>query len=150
VVKIHLWVRYIISCSRWALKCRDGFAITASAYKFFLQYNKIEDKLKNLLDTIDAITLNNLPEVPKQCREIVTQAILPDDIKKAILQSYTLLSGAGRGAVSVAVRSSATAEDLPTASFAGQHDLFLNIEGEENLLLIKTMVEHRYGSPFID
>jgi pyruvate,water dikinase len=63
--------------------------------------------------------------------------ILPEDIKKAILHSYTLLSGAGREAVSVAVRSSATAEDLPTASFAGQHDLFLNIEGEETLLFIE-------------
>ena len=116
------------------IKVPDGFAITASAYKIFLQYNKIEDKLKNLLNTIDAKTLNNLPEVAKQCREIVTQATLPDDIKKVILQSYTLLGGAGKEAISVAVRSSATAEDLPTASFAGQHDSFLNIEGEENLL----------------
>ncbi len=116
------------------IKVPDGFAITASAYKFFLQYNKIEDKLKNLLGTIDAKTLNNLPEVARQCREIVTQATLPDDVKKAILQSYILLGGADKKAISVAVRSSATAEDLPTASFAGQHDSFLNIEGEENLL----------------
>ncbi len=117
------------------IKVPDGFAITASAYKHFLQYNKIEDKLKNLLDTIDVKTLNNLPGVAKQCREIVTQATLPHDIKKAILESYTLMGGAGKEAISVAVRSSATAEDLPTASFAGQHDSFLNIEGEENLLL---------------
>ncbi len=75
------------------IKVPDGFAITASDYKFFLQYNKIEDKLKNLLNTIDAKTLDNLPEVARQCREIVTQATLPDDVKKAILQSYTLLSG---------------------------------------------------------
>jgi pyruvate,water dikinase len=59
------------------IKVPDGFAITASAYKFFLQYNKIEDKLKNLVDTIDAKTLNNLPEFAKQCREIVTLQYCP-------------------------------------------------------------------------
>lgn len=120
---------------RLGIKVPEGFAITATAYKHFLQYNKIEDKLKKLLDKIDAKTLNNLSGIAKQCREIVTQATLPEDVKKAILQSYTSMVAEDKGAIAVAVRSSATAEDLPTASFAGQHDSFLNVDGEENLLL---------------
>ncbi|MDZ4793686.1 MAG: PEP/pyruvate-binding domain-containing protein, partial [Bacteroidota bacterium] len=117
------------------IKVPDGYAITATAYKYFLAHNKIEDRLKTLLDSIDIHSLSNLPEVAKQCRALAATAQLPDDVKQEILKAYTTLTTPGNQHITVAVRSSATAEDLPTASFAGQHDSFLNIEGEENLLL---------------
>jgi len=117
------------------IKVPDGYAITSSAYKYFLAQNKIEDKLKKLLDTIDSKTLSNLPEVAKQCRALVASAKLPEDVKQEIVKAYRTLDIPGDQPFAVAVRSSATAEDLPTASFAGQHDSFLNIEGDENLLL---------------
>jgi len=129
------------------IKVPDGFAVTASAYKYFLSHNKIEGKLKSLLDTIDEKTLSNLPAIARQCRTLVAEATLPDDLKQAILQSYKTLSTDDKLPVSVAVRSSATAEDLPTASFAGQHDSFLNITGDETLL---QAVQRCYVSVFND
>ena len=116
------------------IKVPDGFAITAAAYQYFLAYNKIKEKLKQLLDTIDSKSLSNLPAIGKQCRLLVAEGKLPEDLKMEILKHYTSLNSATHETVSVAVRSSATAEDLPTASFAGQHDSFLNINGNELVL----------------
>lgn len=111
----------------------DGFAVTVKGYRLFLSNNNLVDRLKSLLDSIDHNTLENLPKVAEQCRALVLNAALPAELKEEILTAYRNLSGNGND-VSVAVRSSATAEDLPTASFAGQHDSFLNIQGEERLL----------------
>ncbi|PUZ23500.1 phosphoenolpyruvate synthase [Chitinophaga parva] len=111
----------------------DGFAITIACYQLFLAYNKLYEKLSELLATIDQQTLSNLPQVAKQCRALVENAVLPDVAKQEIIKAYEQLSGTN-GNASVAVRSSANAEDSPTASFAGQHDSFLNISGKENLL----------------
>jgi pyruvate,water dikinase len=116
------------------IKVPGGFAITAAAYRHFLAYNKLEDQLKILLDSIPAKTLSNLPDSGKKCRDLVTQAVLPGDLKKSILDSYTAMNAGAELPVAVAVRSSATAEDLPHASFAGQHDSFLNVSGDELLL----------------
>ncbi|MET3114937.1 pyruvate,water dikinase [Pedobacter sp. CG_S7] len=116
------------------IKVPDGFAVTAAAYQYFLAYNKIEEKLKQLLDTIDSKSLSNLPDIGKQCRLLVAEGKLPDDLKNEILKYYASLNSAANETTSVAVRSSATAEDLPTASFAGQHDSFLNVNGNELLL----------------
>ncbi len=112
----------------------DGFALTVEAYRQFLSYNKLTETLGHLLNGIDPKTLANLPETAQQCRNLVSEAILPEDVKKEITEAYQQLSGPLIN-LSVAVRSSATAEDLPTASFAGQHDSFLNIQGESNLLV---------------
>jgi pyruvate,water dikinase len=111
-----------------------GFAIIASAYRHFLFHNKLENLLKKILDGIDAKTLSTLPQAGKQCRELVARAELPADLKKAVLESYHAMNADVGSSVPVAVRSSATAEDLPHASFAGQHDSFLNISGDEQLL----------------
>lgn len=111
----------------------DGFAITVESYRSFLLHNKLTETLKQLLNTVDSKSLSNLPKIALQCRTLVLNAVLPDEVKKEILNAYRQLSG-NQTNLSVAVRSSATAEDLPTASFAGQHDSFLNISGEDNLL----------------
>ncbi len=111
----------------------DGFAVTVESYRQFLSQNKLTETLKQLLNTIDSQSLSNLPQVALQCRTLVSNAVIPEEVKNEIIRSYRLLSGYPNS-LSVAVRSSATAEDLPTASFAGQHDSFLNIYGEEHLL----------------
>lgn len=111
----------------------DGFAVTVESYRYFLSHNKLTDTLRQLLNAVDSQSLSNLPEIAQQCRTLVANAVLPDEVKKEIRQAYYQLSGV-QNTLSVAVRSSATAEDLPSASFAGQHDSFLNIQGDENLL----------------
>jgi pyruvate,water dikinase len=123
-----------------------GFAVTVSSYREFLDWNKITETLGALLRTIDKHSLSNLPEVALQCRALVTKAILPEQVKNAVLDSYRLLKGQQMD-WPVAVRSSATAEDLPSASFAGQHDSFLNINGEEAVL---SAVKQCYVSLFND
>lgn len=119
--------------SGFGIKIPDGFAITAQAYRFYIQHNQLEEKLKSELNQLDVEGLSNLATVGANCREIMASGQLPEEVKNEILKSAANLD-AGKG-ISVAVRSSATAEDLPTASFAGQHDSFLNVQGDENLLL---------------
>lgn len=118
--------------SSFGIKIPDGFALTANAYRLFVQENGLEAKLKSALDKLDNKDLSNLTEIGATCRNIIASGKIPDSIQKEILTAYDHLKSGKE--ISVAVRSSATAEDLPTASFAGQHDSFLNIKGGENLL----------------
>ena len=111
----------------------DGFAVTVDSYRLFLSENKLTEKLEELLHQIDSKTLSNLPDIALKCRQLVSAAAIPQEIKNEITKAYNNLSGSQLD-FSVAVRSSATAEDLPTASFAGQHDSFLNIKGAENII----------------
>ena len=111
----------------------DGFAVTVDSYRLFLSENKLTEKLEELLHQIDSKTLSNLPDIALKCRQLVSAATIPQEIKNEITKAYNNLSGSQLN-FSVAVRSSATAEDLPTASFAGQHDSFLNIKGAENII----------------
>jgi pyruvate, water dikinase len=129
------------------IKVPDGFAVSATAYRQFIASNGLEEGLGRLLGTINHDTLSNLPEVGRQCRELVAAAALPDELKQAIIEAYEALGNGEGQQVSVAVRSSATAEDLPTASFAGQHDSFLNIAGDDLLL---AAVQNCYVSLFND
>jgi pyruvate,water dikinase len=124
----------------------NGFAITVESYRSFLFQNNLTEKLQKLLNNIDATSLATLPEIALQCRTLVTNAIIPDDVKNEIKHAYRQLSN-NQNNIPVAVRSSATAEDLPTASFAGQHDSFLNIRGEQHLL---NAVHRCYVSLFND
>lgn len=124
----------------------DGFAVTVESYRAFLLHNNLTETLKLLLKTIDSKSLATLPKVALQCRTLVSNAVMPEEVKNEIIAAYRLLLG-NQNNLSVAVRSSATAEDLPTASFAGQHDSFLNIRGEENLL---SAVHKCYVSLFND
>ena len=110
----------------------DGFATTADAFRLFLKENELEEPLDKLMRSLDLNEFSNLSQVSQQAKQLVLQASLPIDLMDQIVESYnTLCKGNDR---EVAVRSSATAEDLPTASFAGQHDSFLNVNGKENLL----------------
>jgi pyruvate, water dikinase len=110
----------------------DGFATSSEAFRTFLNENQLVDKLNEKLHTLDTEKLSNLAEVGDSCRSLIASGVFSKEMKEDFLEAFRNLSGGQH--ISVAVRSSATAEDLPTASFAGQHDSFLNIEGEENLL----------------
>ena len=111
-----------------------GFAITAAAYRYMLDEAGAWDRLHAELDDIDPADVAALARKAKRAREIVYGAGLPDDLAAQILGAYRSLQQEYGEEVSLAVRSSATAEDLPTASFAGQQDSYLNIKGEESLL----------------
>ena len=111
-----------------------GFAITAAAYRHMLDEAGAWDRLHAELDDIDPADVAALARKAKRAREIVYGAGLPDDLAAEILGAYRTLQQEYGEEVSLAVRSSATAEDLPTASFAGQQDSYLNIKGEESLL----------------
>ena len=111
-----------------------GFAITAQAYRYMLDKAGAWARLHAELDELDPADVAALARKGKRAREIVYGAGLPDDLAAAILDAYRTLQQEYGEEVSLAVRSSATAEDLPTASFAGQQDSYLNIKGEESLL----------------
>ena len=111
-----------------------GFAITAAAYRYMLDEAGGWDRLHAELDDIDPTDVAALARKAKRAREIVYGAGLPDDLAAQILGAYRSLQQEYGEEVSLAVRSSATAEDLPTASFAGQQDSYLNIKGDESLL----------------
>lgn len=110
----------------------DGFATTAQAFRHFLTVNQLNDPLSKLMQKLDHKGYSNLKEIGKQARTLILNATLSDDLKENILKNYKILCKGDY--FPVAVRSSATAEDLPTASFAGQHESYLNIEGEVALL----------------
>ena len=111
-----------------------GFAITAQAYRYMLDKAGAWDRLHAELDELDPADVAALVRKGKRAREIVYGAGLPDDLAAEILDAYRKLQQEYGEEVSLAVRSSATAEDLPTASFAGQQDSYLNIKGEQSLL----------------
>lgn len=96
-----------------------GFAVTSAAYDAILDRFQLRERLKLLLDGVDVTNLDDLSERGFQARQMVLNAGLPEAVKDQVIASYKALSEDGEK-VSVAVRSSATAEDLPTASFAGQ------------------------------
>ncbi|BCO34873.1 phosphoenolpyruvate synthase [Mycobacterium heckeshornense] len=112
----------------------NGFAITADAYWRMLEAAEALQPLHAALDGLDPSDVVDLARRGKQAREIVYGAGLPDDVADEVLAGYRRLQKQYGDDVSLAVRSSATAEDLPTASFAGQQDTFLNIHGEQTLL----------------
>ncbi|OGI02573.1 MAG: phosphoenolpyruvate synthase [Candidatus Melainabacteria bacterium GWF2_37_15] len=105
----------------------DGFATTAQAYWEFLDKNNIRNKLQDILSKLDTQEFSNLHEIGEKCRKTILAAKIPDEIQDAIKKAY-------KYPMEVAVRSSATAEDLPEASFAGQQETFLNVKGEEQLI----------------
>lgn len=122
----------------------NGFIITSHAYFDFIKENKLDLKIKHLLNTANFNSPDSLNQVSLYIkREILSSQLSPTLISE-ILRSYKLLGGILTDAL-VAVRSSATAEDLPTASFAGQQETFLNVKGEANLI---QKVKEGYASLF--
>jgi pyruvate,water dikinase len=118
------------------IRVPDGFAITADAYWYFIARNNLADKIQNVMATLtDDQDTKQLQLVGKTIRELIENGTLPDDLAQEILHAYHALSREyQQDASDVAVRSSATAEDLPSASFAGQQETYLNVQGDEQLL----------------
>ena len=112
----------------------NGFAITAYAYRYFLKYAGIEDDIKKILNDLDTHDLSNLMRKGREVRDIIRHAEFPPDLTQAIYLGYDKLAEefglGGMDNLDVAIRSSATAEDLPDASFAGQQETYLNIRGK--------------------
>ena len=114
------------------IKVPDGFATTVDAFWYFLEHNKLKQPLRELLQQLDRKSFSNLKEIGSKAREMMMNAKIPGDLKNEIADSYKELSGEKE--IAVAVRSSATAEDLPTASFAGQHESYLNVKGIDRVI----------------
>lgn len=112
----------------------DGFATTAFAFQCFLKHNQLNGVLENIFSELDTVNFSNLGTIGEKARNLVASAVFRQDLKTEIIQAYSELCKKHGREVEVAVRSSATAEDLPTASFAGQHDSFLNVKGNDNLI----------------
>ncbi len=112
----------------------DGFATTANAYFYFMEKSGLRKQMDEILKDVDIHNLKTLHEKGQKVRELILAASLPDDLNQDILTAYQELSKLyGVEKVDVAVRSSATAEDLPGASFAGQQETYLNISGEKSV-----------------
>jgi len=116
------------------VKIPNGFAITAQAYRYILDKNQSWENLRKVMANIDPLDVKQLAKSGKRAREIIYAAAMPDDLKSEIIEAYHDLQQQYGEEFSLAVRSSATAEDLPTASFAGQQDTYLNISGDDILL----------------
>jgi pyruvate,water dikinase len=112
----------------------DGFAITAFAYRHLLTTAGISEEITRLLSDLNTHDIKNLSERGQKIRSLIYNAEFPDDLHKEIIEAYKKLCSEYGANTDVAVRSSATAEDLPNASFAGQQETFLNIQGEEVLI----------------
>lgn len=123
----------------------DGFAITAEAFRYFIGFNGIGKQLGDLMQQLDRKGFTNLSTIGERARALVLQAQFPADLRMTICDAYD--STFDFSEVAVAVRSSATAEDLPNASFAGQHESYLNITGHNELL---DAVRKCYASLYTD
>ena len=111
-----------------------GFATTAQAFWDFLDHNGLREQLTSLMGDLDKKDFKNLKNIGQKARDMIMKAELHDDLKEAIKKAYQQLEEKEENLSSVAVRSSATAEDLPEASFAGQHDSFMNVQGQDGTL----------------
>ena len=120
--------------TKQGVKIPGGFAVTAYAYQYFLEHAGIKQQMKQDLAKLNTHNMKQLNAKGKAVRKTILKATFPLDLKKAIVKAYeTHCARYGKDA-DVAVRSSATAEDLPDASFAGQQETYLNIQGEKELL----------------
>ena len=112
----------------------NGFVVTADAYSYFLEETGLKKVIKT---TLTGLSTKNLPDLARRCeqvREAIKATEFPDDLKQEIIKKYRELEKRYEKNVDVAVRSSATAEDLPGASFAGEHDTYLNMRGAQEVV----------------
>jgi len=112
----------------------NGFAITAYAYRYLLEQTGAQEKIKEILSDLNTEDMDNLAERGAKVRRLIKNLEFPDDLRKAIIDSYKKMEEMYGKDIDVAVRSSATAEDLPDASFAGQQETYLNIYGYEEII----------------
>ena len=133
----------ISNLSNMGVSVPGGFATTAQAYRDFLEQSGLNKRIHDVLDTLNVDDVVRLAEVGKQIREWIVETPLQPALEQAIRDNFAQLAN-GNEHISVAVRSSATAEDLPDASFAGQQETFLNIRGVDNVLTAVKEVFARY------
>ena len=125
-----------------------GFATTAEAYRTFLAHNGLSDRISQALAALDVNDVTELARVGKEIRQWILETPFPAELDADIETAWNkMVADAGSDQISVAVRSSATAEDLPDASFAGQQETFLNINGLEN---VKEAMRHVFASLYND
>ena len=112
----------------------DGYATTTTAFLDFLAHNNLQERIRARLEGLDVDDVRQLAAAGKEIRGWITAASLQAPLKQAIIDAYESMSAGMEGGLAVAVRSSATAEDLPDASFAGQQETFLNVHDIDNVL----------------
>ena len=145
----------------YRIQIPNGFAVTAYSYRYFIKENKLDKKIKGILTNLDTHNLKDLAKRGEKVRKAILAAKIPVELEKEIIRAYKklnkiywrdirekkLTTDLRYPNLDVAVRSSATAEDLPTASFAGQQESFLNVKGEKELL---KAVKKCFASLFTD
>ncbi|TDJ41913.1 MAG: phosphoenolpyruvate synthase [Gammaproteobacteria bacterium] len=124
----------ITNLSQAGVNVPGGFATTADAYRKFLQHEGLAERIDELLQKLDVDNIAELNSTGARIRQWLLSAPLPDDVHAQIVTAWETMSAGQDDSFSVAVRSSATAEDLPDASFAGQQETFLNVRGLDPLL----------------
>jgi pyruvate,water dikinase len=129
------------------VKVPNGFAVSAEAYRSFLRAAGLDKKIREILNDLDTRNLENLRERGSAIRHAMVSASLSADLEQSITDAYDRLSEGNPSPVDVAVRSSATAEDLPDASFAGQQETYLNVQGRPGLL---EAIKRCFASLFTD
>lgn len=126
----------------------NGFVITVHAYKKFIEVNNLDQAIKEIIANIDFDNIESLRRHGLQIRQLVKNSKFPKELSELIIEQYYILSGNyGQKETDVAVRSSATAEDLPDASFAGQQETYLNVRGPASLI---DAVRNCFASLFTD
>ena len=136
----------IQNLSAEGIRVPGGFAVTVSAWRDYISHNKLGSALDDLMKKLNRTTLENLNEVGRSARTLILSGSLPEEINASVRKSWMDLKGAN-DTISVAVRSSASAEDSPSLSFAGQHDSFLNVRTEDELC---DAIKKCYASLFND
>jgi len=134
--------------TRLGIRIPAGFIITVDAYQVFISYNQMADKISTLIAEIDYDNIESLRRAGLQIRNLIRNTKFPPDLSTMIIEAYYQLSAQyGQQATDVAVRSSATAEDLPDASFAGQQETYLNVRGPAAIM---DSVRNCFASLFTD
>jgi len=138
----------IQNLSKLGVNIPGGFALTVEAYWEFIHFNKLDKRIRSLIKKMKKDDLVSLRRTGLEIRQIIRNGEWPEDLKEEIKERYHLLSqNYGQDITDVAVRSSATAEDLPDASFAGQQETYLNVRGPEQILI---SVRNCFSSLFTD
>jgi pyruvate,water dikinase len=137
----------ISNLSNAGVQVPGGFATTSHAFNQFLEQSGVEAKIHDVLDALDVDDVNALAEAGKNIRQWILDTPFQPELEAEIKSAFTHLQGEAGDEASFAVRSSATAEDMPDASFAGQQETFLNVKGYESVLVA---IKHVFASLFND
>jgi pyruvate,water dikinase len=132
---------------RAGVETPNGFVVTARGFRHFMEHNELQTEIDRRLQAAGAEQLDHLSELSDEIRELIARAEIPGDLEQGIREQYALLEEVDGEAVPVAVRSSALGEDLPGASFAGQHDSILNVTKGSLLTAYKSVVASKYSLP---